>query len=364
MSQGVRLLLVEDDAAIRSTLAEMLGDEGYAVTAVGNGREALEELRAGALPDVILLDLMMPVMDGWEFRVKQRADPLLGSIPLLAMSADLSAKAQAIAADSYVRKPIDFPQLVRELNTVVGRATSIRLAVADRMAALGTLASGIAHEINNPLTYVIANLQTLAEQLPSSRDEATRGLSEIVAEALQGAERIRRLVKQVQMVSPGQHDERFTTVALRDALTTAVTLTENHIKHRARLICDLDQDAQVRGDRDRIEQLFVNLLLNAAQAIPEGQVNRNEIRVDVRELPGQGSVVVRVADTGVGIPVQVHERIFQPFFTTKPVGQGTGLGLSICRGIVTALGGQISFQSQAGGGTTFRVVLPTTTAPA
>jgi signal transduction histidine kinase len=361
---GVRLLLVEDDIGIRDTLAEMLGDEGYAVTVVANGREALEELRSGAPPEVILLDLMMPVMDGWEFRVKQRADPMFGGIPLVAMSADLSAKAQAIAADAYVRKPIDFPQLLRELHDVVGRATRNRLAAADRMAALGTLASGIAHEINNPLTYVMANLQTLAEQLPASRDEATRALSEIVADALQGAERIRRLVKQVQMVSPGQHDERFTTVALRDALTTAVTLTENHIKHRARLICDLDQDAHVRGDRDRIEQLFVHLLLNAAQAIPEGHANKNEIRVDVRELPGQGSVIVRVADTGVGIPVEVRERIFQPFFTTKPVGLGTGLGLSICRGIVTALGGQISFQSGPSRGTTFRVVLPTTTAPA
>jgi len=179
-----------------------------------------------------------------------------------------------------------------------------------------------------------------------------------------GAQRIRKLVKQVQMVSPGQREDRLTIVALRETLQAALALTENQIKHRACLMCDLDQDLYVRGDNERIEQLFVNLLLNAAQAIPEGQVNRNEIRVDVRELPGQGSVVVRVADTGVGIPVQVHERIFQPFFTTKPVGQGTGLGLSICRGIVTALGGQISFQSQAGGGTTFRVVLPTTTAPA
>src|SRR4029078_8221178 len=161
---GGRLLLVEDDVGIRETLAEMLGEEGYAVTTVANGRDALDERRAAAPPDVILLDLMMPVMDGWEFRVKQRADPLLGSLPLLAMSADLSAKAQAIAADSYVRKPIDFPQLVGALHTVVGRATRIRLAVADRMAALGTLASEIAHEINNPLTYVIANLQTLAEQ--------------------------------------------------------------------------------------------------------------------------------------------------------------------------------------------------------
>ena len=114
----------------------------------------------------------------------------------------------------------------------------------------------------------------------------------------------------------------------------------------------------MRGDHERIEQLFVNLLLNAAQAIPEGQAHENEIRVSVRALPGQGTAIVRIEDTGTGIPLEVQERIFQPFFTTKPIGQGTGLGLSICRGIVTALGGQISFQSEPASGTTFRVLLP------
>ncbi len=363
-SAGLRVLLIEDDPSIRTTLAEMLGDEGYVVTTATQGREALEMLRASAAPDAIVLDLMMPVMDGWEFRIEQRADPLLAGIPLLAMSADLSPKARAIAADAYVRKPIDFPELVRLIQDIVGRATRQRLATADRMAALGTLASGIAHEINNPLTYVIANLQTLADRLPTSSDETIRDLSEVVAEALEGADRIRKLVKEVQMVSPGQHAERLANVALRDPLRAALALTENQIKHRARLVCALEPDVYVRGDHERIEQLFVNLLLNAAQAIPEGQAHENEIRVDVRALPGQGSAIVRIEDTGTGIPLNVQERIFQPFFTTKPIGQGTGLGLSICRGIVTALGGQISFQSRPSSGTTFRVVLPTTDGPA
>jgi len=360
----IRLLLVEDDSSIRFALSDMLTDEGFDVTTVVNGRDALAQLHQAAPPDVILLDLMMPVMDGWEFRVEQRADPLLASIPLLAMSADLSAKARAIAADGYIRKPIDFPDLLRQLHGAVGRAARQRLAAADRMAALGTLASGIAHEINNPLTYVIANLQTLAEQLPASTDKATRELSDIVADALDGAERIRKLVKQVQMVSPGQREERLTVVAVREALQAALALTENQIKHRARLMCDLDQDLYVRGDHDRIEQLFVNLLLNAAQAIPEGRASNNEVRVSVRELPGQSAAVVQIADSGAGIPLEVQERIFQPFFTTKPIGQGTGLGLSVCRGIVTALGGEISFQSEPAAGTTFRVVLPTTARPA
>jgi signal transduction histidine kinase len=357
---GTRLLLVEDDSSIRFALTDMLSDEGFDVTSVVNGREALEELRSGAPPDVILLDLMMPVMDGWEFRVEQRSDPTIAGIPLLAMSADLSPKARAIAADGYLRKPLDFSELLRQLHSVVARASRQRLAAADRMAALGTLASGIAHEINNPLTYVIANLQTLAEQLPASSDRAARELADVVAEALDGAERIRKLVKQVQMVSPGQHAEHLTTVALREVLRGALSLTENQIRHRARLICDLDQNLYVRGDRERIQQMFVNLLLNAVQAIPEGRASENEIRVSVHALPGQNAALVQIADTGIGIPLDVQERVFQPFFTTKPIGQGTGLGLSICRGIATALGGQISFQSEPAAGSTFRVTLPTT----
>ena len=362
-SAGVHLLLVEDDSGVRSALAEALTEESYTVTTANNGREALARLRDAAPPDAIILDLMMPVMDGWEFRVAQREDPKLADIPLLAMSADLSAKARAIAADGYGHKPVAFPALLRALQAIVERATRNRLAVADRMAALGTLAAGIAHEINNPLTYVIANLQTLAQRL-SIAGPAGEELPEIVADALEGADRIRRLVKDVQKASPRPSSARAALVSLADAVQAAVALTEPHIRTRARLRCDLDQNLYVRGDPDRIAELFRNLLLNAAQAIPEGRPADNAIRVDLHGLPDRGAAVVRVADTGNGIPPEVQERIFQPFFTTKPIGQGTGLGLSICRGIVTALGGEISFSSAPSGGTTFQVVLPTTAGPA
>ena len=233
------------------------------------------------------------------------------------------------------------------------------------MAALGTLASGIAHEINNPLTYVIANLQTLADRLPASSDQTIRDLSEVVADALQGAERIRRLVKEVQMVSPGQHAERLANVALRDPLRTALALTENQIKHRARLVCALEPDVYVRGDHERIEQLFVNLLLNAAQAIPEGQAHENEIRVER----------ARAARTGHGDRPNRGHRSRHPARgsgdgsssrSSRPSRSGKGPGWAFRSAVASsrALGGQISFQSEPAGGTTFRVVLPTTDGPA
>jgi signal transduction histidine kinase len=356
---GTRALLVEDDSAIRTTLADLLRDDGCAVTTAGHGREALSHLRQAGTPDVIILDLMMPVMDGWEFRLEQEADPTLAGIPVIAMSADVSAKARAIAAAAYVRKPIDFDTLVRQIRAVVDRARKQRLAAADRMAALGTLASGIAHEINNPLTFMLANLQVLHDRLPRLVGAEAPEIDELLSDTMEGAERIRRIVKQAQMVAPAQPEEREAVVELRSLLEGTLALVVNQVRHRARLVTELDSDVRVRGDRGRIEQLFLNLLLNAVQSMPEGRVNEHEIRVVLRALPSERALI-EIADTGCGIPVNVQERVFQPFFTTKPVGQGTGLGLSICHGIVTALGGDITFQSEAGRGTVFRVVLPTT----
>jgi len=197
--RGLRLLVVEDDDMIRDALTELLRDEGATVAAAVNGREALGELRSGRSFDLILLDLMMPVMDGWEFRVEQRADPALGHLPLIAMSADMSAKARAIAADAYLRKPLDFAELVGRIRTVTERAAEQREAATNTAAAFATMAAEIAHEINNPLTYLMANLQVLADRLPIGMpDEESREIRELIDDALDGAERIRRVVKDAQ----------------------------------------------------------------------------------------------------------------------------------------------------------------------
>jgi DNA-binding response OmpR family regulator len=143
---------------------------------------------------------MMPVMDGWEFRIVQRADRMLSGIPLIAMSADRSAKARAIAADAYVGKPLDFEALVGSIRSVVAEAAEKRRAAVDTAATFAMMAAEIAHEINNPLTYVLANLHVLAEKFPAGgRDPERMELHDLVADAVEGAERIRRVVKQAQL---------------------------------------------------------------------------------------------------------------------------------------------------------------------
>ena len=158
-----RLLIVDDDVEMRNSLIALLETEGCQVVGASNGLEALDCLRRIPPPDVILLDLMMPIKNGWEFRLAQKRDDALASIPVVAMSADDSPKAAAIDAEGYVKKPFKYPELVASIVRVI---QAKRLAHLDRLASLGTLAAGIAHEINNPLTYVINNLAMVQRHLP------------------------------------------------------------------------------------------------------------------------------------------------------------------------------------------------------
>jgi CheY-like chemotaxis protein len=145
-------------------------------------------------------------------------------------------------------------------------------------------------------------------------------------------------------------------VDLRRSIDSAVTLAWNEIRHRARLVKHYQPVPEVWASEARLGQVFLNLLINAAHAIPEGAADRNEIRVSTW-VDAQGRAVVEVSDTGAGIPEEIRPRVLEPFFTTKPVGEGTGLGLSLCHGIITNLGGELRFDSEVGKGTTFRVVL-------
>jgi CheY-like chemotaxis protein len=229
------------------------------------------------------------------------------------------------------------------------------------MSSVGTLASGVAHEINNPLSYVVSNLEFIGQAL-TELDHAPPGrmseVLELVGQARQGAERVRRIVQGLKTFSRADVAESRAPLELQPLLELAINLTFNEIRHRARLVKDYGRVPYVEADEARLCQVFVNLLLNAAQAIGDGQVNDNELRV-VTSTDSEGRAVVEIRDTGCGIPEANRGQIFDPFFTTKAIGLGTGLGLSIAHGIVTGHGGTITFGSPiVGKGTSFRVVLP------
>ena len=230
-----------------------------------------------------------------------------------------------------------------------------RLVLAERMASLGTLAGGVAHEINNPLAFILSNLSFVADELSRLTPPGAE-LQLAIRDAQDGAVRVRDIVQGLKAFS--RPDEPCNqTVDVREVLRSTMKLAQNEIRHRARLVVDLGEVPPVAGSVNRLGQVFVNLLVNAAQAIPEGHAERNEIRVSAR-MSEDGRVLVEISDTGRGIPRDILPRVFEPFFTTKPVGVGTGLGLSICHGIVTGLGGEIRAESWPEKGTTFRVFLP------
>jgi nitrogen-specific signal transduction histidine kinase/CheY-like chemotaxis protein len=238
-----------------------------------------------------------------------------------------------------------------------------RLLLADRMSSLGTLAAGVAHEINNPLAFVMTSLELLSKRLPELaappsmlESEAIEWLRGQVDRAHEGAERVRLIVRDLNAFSRADEETKG-AIDPRRALDTSIMLVLSEIQHVARLVKDYAGLPAVWANEARLGQVFVNLLVNATQAIPAGAAADHEIRVCGR-TDAQGRAVIEFRDTGDGIEAAHLALIFDPFFTTKALHVGTGLGLAVCHAIVGSLDGQITVTSAAGAGSVFRVVLP------
>ncbi|MBI3206351.1 MAG: PAS domain S-box protein [Myxococcales bacterium] len=297
------------------------------------------------------------------------------------MDQRLLTKSGKIVLAEVTAVPIHFEGepavLVMGIDAVQRRQFTAQLLQVDRMHSVGLLALGLGHEINNPLSLVTANvdvayrrageLQRLAEGPSAAKMDpraleavfelidGARELREAIGEARQGARRVQEIVGELRTFSRSE-EELIGPVRIESVLDAAIGMAKNQIKHRARLVTEYAEVPAVIGNEGRLGQVFLNLLVNAAHAIPVGAADQNEIRVSTREEGDR--VVVEVRDTGSGIAAENLSRLFEPFFTTKPVGQGTGLGLAICRDIVLKLGGSIEVESTVGVGTVFRVLLP------
>jgi C4-dicarboxylate-specific signal transduction histidine kinase len=236
------------------------------------------------------------------------------------------------------------------------RRLEVQLLAADRLAALGRLAASVGHEINNPLAYVIGNVQLALEHLRSGNGaDATERLKE----AFEGAERIRLIVKDLKVF--GAHEpEALSPVDVHRVVDSCARIAESEIRLRATLVRDFGEIPMVMASEPRLAQVVLNLLVNAIQSIPDDGSPPHAITVSTR-LDSDGRVALRVSDTGVGIEPENLSRVMEPFFTTKADRRGTGLGLSICNMLVSDQGGQIDIESQVGQGTTVTVRLNSAT---
>jgi signal transduction histidine kinase len=230
-----------------------------------------------------------------------------------------------------------------------------RAVVTERMAAMGRLAAGVGHEINNPLTYALGNIESLLESSAASATapQASEAV-ERLQEAREGLARIRVIVRDLQTLA--RAEESHGEVDIKQVIDQAIQIAGAELRHRAPIVRRYETVPPIVGSRIRLGQVFLNLIINAAQAIPEGQSADNRIEIAIRNTGG--TTIVEVSDTGVGISPEHLERIFDPFFTTKDIGAGTGLGLSISRDIVVGHRGTLTVRSTLGKGTTMTVTFP------
>jgi signal transduction histidine kinase len=387
------VLIADDTPEMRDLLVDILRGE-YRVLVAADGLEALAAVERQQ-PELILSDVMMPRIDGYQLCRRLKQNAATAQIPFVMLTAKAGEAARVggleCGADDYLAKPFSQRELLarvrglvklrrlhqdlerrnRELDAAYRELAALQahLIQAEKMSSLGQLVAGLAHEINNsinavyngikPLSRYTQRLQSLTVGPSGPDDDAAAGEIQSLFENVftmtrvieHGATRTARIVADLKTFShPG--NERHSEFDLHQALDICINLMDSHIRHRIKVVRDYGDVRRAYGPCGQLNQVFMNLLNNAQQAI-EGT---GEITVATRQ--NDTHVTVSIRDTGTGIPDDIKHRIFDPFFTTKKPGQGTGLGLSLSYGLITKLGGTIECHSELGRGTQFDVHIP------
>jgi signal transduction histidine kinase len=378
-----------------------------------SGQRALQLAGGAPKPDLILLDVMMPDMDGYQVIGQLKADPNTSDIPVIfvtALTSDLEEeKGLSLGAVDYIYKPCHLSILSARIKTQLelknardwlkdqnayletevqrrhleNQAVHMQLLQSEKLAAIGQLAAGIAHEINNPIGFVNSNLNTLngylrdvfcvmdacdaaldekllpvktlqnlrelkqAKQLDYLRSD----IPELIAESRDGLSRVRDIIQDLKDFAHADKND-WELGDLHKGLDSTLNIIANELKYHCTVTKQYGEIPPIYCLPSQLNQVFMNLLINAAQAI--------ETKGDIHILTGCAGqdVWVEISDSGKGIALENLPRLFEPFFTTKPVGKGTGLGLSISQNIVRKHGGRIEVVSQLGVGSRFRIWLP------
>jgi two-component system, NtrC family, sensor kinase len=404
----MKILIAEDDPVSRRLLQSYLERWGHEVVTAQDGAEAWGFFQNGEFP-IVISDWMMPELDGVELIRRVRAYPRPGYVYLILLTARAQkediVQGMEAGADDFLAKPFDREELrvrlrageriiqleqsLAEQNRAL-RETQAALVQSEKLASLGQLAAGVAHEINNPIAYVSNNLAVLERDMrgvmellekhregraslarvePELAAEATRLEEEIdlgyiqenagrqFEKSLDGLKRVRDIVKNLRDFARLDEAE-FKEADLNVALESTLEIVGHEIKKKSiRVTTRFGELPPVLCHPGKVNQVFLNLFMNAVQACESNGTIEIRTRAEPASSP-PAAVVIEVEDNGCGIRPEHLPHLFEPFFTTKPVGQGTGLGLSVSYGIIRDHGGEIQVESEVGRGSIFRVRLP------
>jgi signal transduction histidine kinase len=378
LTENIDILLVDDEKDFRQILAKRLKRRGINAREADRGEKALQMLAESPV-DVVILDVKMPGMDGIEClrRIKQAQG--LTEVIMLTGHADIQGGVEGIksGAFDYLSKPVELEHLVRKIKQAFHKIQRIlaekeahafkeqvqqQMVVAERLVALGTMASGVAHEINNPLAVIQDSagwLQQILEkpemQSMPRREDFQKGLDRINTAVKRAGKITQQLLQAVKTQTTDMADpSTFVEVNLKRLSEEAITLVapEASLKNITVQLESPESDPVAWTDPLQLLQVLLNLMSNSIQATDEG--GQVVIRLDTSLE--EAKIIVK--DTGCGISKENISRIFEPFFTTKEADQGTGMGLYVSWGIITSLGGLITVESEVDKGTTFMITLP------
>jgi|EPASupsiteSAE347_1022098.scaffolds.fasta_scaffold11363_2 signal transduction histidine kinase len=413
------VFIVDDDQGSRQLLDDILSGQGYAIRCLPSGELALQAA-LDEPPDLILLDVMMPDMDGFEVCRLLKENQATRFIPVVMVTC-LNEKAMrlkgiAAGADDFISKPIDTTEILlrtrnlllvkqyhdflkehadileqqvrlrtEELEKAIAelKSTQQQMTQQEKMAMVGQLTAGIAHEINNPIGFIASNVgsfgkycekllifieaqqEALLSGQPDRRqadlvgeqrrqlkiDYIMKDIPEMILETQEGVERIKSIVRDLKCFSRVDESEQKLS-DINQCLESTLNIAKNELKYKAKVRREYGELPQILCYPQQLNQVFMNLLVNAAHAID------SQGEITVRSWSAGERIFVSISDTGCGIPGQQLAHIFEPFFTTKEAGKGTGLGLSISNEIVRNHGGEIRVESEPGKGSTFTVSIP------
>ena len=414
------ILIVDDSSTNLSVLSQALKTAGYKVRVAVDGLSAIEMLEKCAidptknpLPELILLDVQMPGIDGFETCRQLKANQVTAVIPVIFMTALADAESKikglSLGAVDYITKPFEQDEVIARVNihwrlkqltdnleqqvterTRALQQAQVQVVQQEKLSALGQLVAGVAHEINNPLSFIVSNIAPAKEYLaditevlrlyqkhyPEPAPDIAIKIDEIdlefviedfshLLDSMQvGTERIKDISLSLRNFARSDVDTA-TPIDLHETLDSTLLLLKHRLKNRGdrptiEVIQNYGELPPIKCYPGPMNQVFMNLLANAIDAVEEAwEKDQRCLTITISTEVLRESAIVRIADNGLGMTDEIQKHLFEPLFTTKAVGKGTGLGLSIARQIVTDKhGGQLFCKSLAGKGTEFAIVLP------